>query len=159
MSQRNETSLLAEVSHDEAKMRENLLPHRERPLLAGKSRTQTQKKFLFNNWLYSFFTWLFLYHKEVTKSLFPHLANRRRAILPQTQIRKFGRMKFDRHTLSYHMTRSWYLCLYFFKCCFLLDAEREKYSYISHAFHLRVAKNLFNNFFMTWAHTEFAYLL
>ena len=29
-------SLLAEVSHDEAKMRESFLPRRERPLLAGK---------------------------------------------------------------------------------------------------------------------------
>ena len=36
-------------------------------------------------------------------------------------------------TLSYRVTRPWSLCLYFFKCCFLLDAVREKYSYISHA--------------------------
>ena len=44
--------------------------------------------------------------------------------------------------------------LYFFNFCFLLDAVREKYSYISHQFHLRVAENLFNNFFMTWTHKE-----
>ena len=37
------------------------------------SRTQTRKKIPFN-WLHSFFTWLSLYHKEVTKSLFQHAA-------------------------------------------------------------------------------------
>ena len=36
------------------------------------SRTQTWKKIPFN-WLHSFFTWLFFYHKEVTKSLFQHV--------------------------------------------------------------------------------------
>ena len=33
--------------------------------------------------------------------------------------------------LSYRVTRTWSLCLYFFKCCFLLDTMRGKYSYIS----------------------------
>ena len=37
------------------------------------SRTQAWKKIPFN-WLHSFFTWLFLYHKEVTKSLFQSVA-------------------------------------------------------------------------------------
>ena len=63
--------------------------------------------------------------------------------------RTFGWMVHTHTVLS--------LCLYFFKCCLLLDVVREKYSYL--AFHLRVAKNLFNNFFMTWALKEFTYLL
>ena len=47
-------------------------------------------------------------------------------------------------TLSYHATRSWSLCLYFLQCCFLLDAVRENYSYISHTtFH----------FICTWPRT------
>ena len=70
------------------------------------SRTQ-HKKFFFN-WMHFFFTWLFLYHKEVTQVFsstlnfawqFSYQWNRRRAILPQTQICKFGRTKFDTHTV------------------------------------------------------------
>ena len=58
--------------------------------------------------MHFFFSWLFLYHKEVTWAFsstlnfalqFSYQWNRRRAILPQTQICKFGRMKFDNHTV------------------------------------------------------------
>ena len=58
--------------------------------------------------MHFFFSWLFLYHKEVTRAFsstlnfawqFSYQWNRRRAILPQTQICKFGRMKFDNHTV------------------------------------------------------------
>ena len=71
------------------------------------SRTQNTKNNFFN-WLHFFFSWLFLYHKEVTQVFsstlnfawqFSYQWNRRRAILPQTQICKFGRMKFDNHTV------------------------------------------------------------
>ena len=40
----SENSLLAEVSHDEAKMSLSFLPRRERPLLAGKSEKNCFKK-------------------------------------------------------------------------------------------------------------------
>ena len=62
----------------------------------------------FFNWLHFFFSWLFLYHKEVTRVFsstlnfawqFSYQWNRWCAILPQTQICKFGRMKFDTHTV------------------------------------------------------------
>ena len=68
---------------------------------------KTQKTFFFN-WLHLFFSWLFLYHKEVTQVFsstlnfawqFSYQWNRRSAILPQTQIGKFGRTKFDTHTV------------------------------------------------------------
>ena len=39
---------------------------------------------------------------------------------------------FEWIALSYRVTRSCSLWLDFFKCCFLLDAVNEKYSYISH---------------------------
>ena len=115
------------------------------------------------NWLHSLFTWLLLYYKEVTKSLFRHVTL---CAIIFLQMKFYRKLKYanlvERKsilTLSYRATRSWSLCLYFFKWCFLLDAVREKYSYISHSIHLHVAKNSFNNFFMTWAHKEFAYLL
>ena len=66
-------------------------------------------------------------------------------------------------TLSYRAARSWSLCLNFFKCCFLLDVVREKYNVIFSTWpgisNLRVPKNFFNNFFVTWAQKEFTYLL
>ena len=58
--------------------------------------------------MHFFFSWLFLYHKEVTWVFsstlnfawqFCYQWNRRRAILPQTQICKFGKTKFDTHTV------------------------------------------------------------
>ena len=70
------------------------------------SRIQNTK-ICFFNWLHFFFSWLFLYHKEVTRVFsstlnfawqFSYQWNRRRAI-PQTQICKFGRTKFDTHTI------------------------------------------------------------
>ena len=50
MKKREHSSLLAEVSHDEAKMRErreslsflSFLPRRERPLLAGKEHSHSE---------------------------------------------------------------------------------------------------------------------
>ena len=66
------------------------------------------RKINFFNWLHFFFSGLFLYHKEVTRVFrstlnfvwqFSYQWNRRCAILPQTQICKFGRMKFDNHTV------------------------------------------------------------
>ena len=156
------------------------------------SRTQAWKKIPFN-WLHSFFTWLFLYHKEVTKSLFQSVALCVTIFLQMklatcnftsNSNMQIGRMKFDTHrrdpfnqqfpeisvqtqwissvqpekfqknwstfwggplfwvrpvgilfewiALSYRVTRSCSLWLDFFKCCFLLDAVKEKYSYISH---------------------------
>ena len=72
-------------------------------------REHKTQKIIFFNWLHFFFSWLFLYHKEVTRVFsstlnfawqFSYQWNRRRAILPQTQICKFGRTKFDTHTVS-----------------------------------------------------------
>ena len=76
-------------------------------------------------------------------------------------------------TLSYRSTRSWSLIIiqYFFKCCFLLDAVQEKYSYVSYAtlhFICRIVE--FNRNYMKCtkfgrlegtrsSHEEFAYLL
>ena len=66
------------------------------------SRTQNTKNNFFFYWLHFFFSWLFLYHKEVTRVFSSKLNfawqfscqwNRRCAILPKTQICKFGRRK------------------------------------------------------------------
>ena len=47
--------------------------------------------------------------------------------------RKFGRTKFDTYTvLSRDEVLISLITQYFFKCCFLLDAAREKYSYVSY---------------------------
>ena len=47
---------------------------------------------------------------------------------------KFGRTKFDTHTvLSLDEVLISLIIQYFFKCCFLLDAVQEKYSYVSYA--------------------------
>ena len=71
------------------------------------SRTQNTKNNFFN-WFYFFFSWLFLYHKEVAQVFsstlnfvwqFSYQWNQLLAILPQTQICKFGRTKFDTHTV------------------------------------------------------------
>ena len=71
-------------------------------------REHKTPKIDFFNWLHFFFSWLLLYHKEVTRVFFSTLNfawqcsyewNRRRAILPQTQICKFGIMKFDTHAV------------------------------------------------------------
>ena len=81
MSQRNETSFSLYVEN-----------------------TKHEKIFFFN-WLHFFFSRLFLYHKELCyTSLFQHVKlyvaiNRRRTIFPKTQICKFGRTKFDTHTV------------------------------------------------------------
>ena len=121
-----------------------------------------------HNWLHFFFTWLFLYHKEVSRVFsstsniawqFSYQWHRQCAILLQTQIHMYANLVEQNLIL----TLSWSLCLYFFKSCFLLGAVSEKYSYISLATFLllnfRVAKNFFNNFFMTWAQKEFAYVI
>ena len=71
-------------------------------------REHKTPKIDFFNWLHFFFSWLLLYHKEVTRVFFSTLNfawqcsyewNRRRAILPQTQICQFGIMKFDTHAV------------------------------------------------------------
>ena len=71
-------------------------------------REHKTRKIFFFNWLHFFFSWLFLYHKEVTQVFssmlnfawqFSYQWNQRSAILPQTQIGKFGRLKFDTHTV------------------------------------------------------------
>ena len=127
----------------------------------------TTHNFFFFNWLHFFFTWLFLYHKEVTQVFsstlnfawqFSYQWNRWCAILPQSQICKFGRTKFDTHTVLSRdevlisliillevLPSSWCSARKV-QLCFLHDL----------AFHLHVAKNFFNNFFMTWAQKEFA---
>ena len=120
------------------------------------------------NWLHFFFTWMFLYHKEVTRVFsstsniawqFSYQWNWQRAISPQTQIHMYANLVEQ----NLKLTLPWSLCLYFFKSCFLLDAVSEKYRTLYFACDLalnfRVAKNFFNNFFVTWAQKEFAYLL
>ena len=71
------------------------------------SRTQNTKNNFFN-WLHFFFSWLFLYLLEVTQVFsstlnfawqFSYQWNWWHAILPQTQMCKFGRTKFDTHTV------------------------------------------------------------
>ena len=75
---------------------------RKLPYSLHVENTKHEKKISF------FFTWLFLYHKEVTRVFssasnfaqqFSHKWNWRRALLPQTQICKFGKTKFDTHCL------------------------------------------------------------
>ena len=133
--------------------------------LACREHKTRKKNFL--NWLHFFFTWLFLYHKEVTQVFsstlnfawqFSYQWNRRSTILPQTQIGKFGRKKFDTHTvlscdevlisliiLLQVLLSSWH------------SVRKVQLSFLHDlAFHLRVAKNFLNNFFMTWAQKEFA---
>ena len=143
------------------------------------SRTQNTKNNFFN-WLHFFFSWLFLYHKEVTQVFsstlnfawqFSYQWNRRRAILPQTQICKFGRMKFDNHTvlLCYGVLISLIILLQVLlsswrsarkvQLCFLRDL----------AFHLqncRIQQKLHEMYLIClWlerirsSHKEFAYLL
>ena len=137
----------------------------ERNFIFLACRKHKTRKIIFFNWLHFFFSWLFLYHKEVTRAFsstlnfawqFSYQWNRRRAILPQTQICKFGRMKFDNHTvllcdgvlisliiLLQVLPSSWRSARKV-QLCFLRDL----------AFYLHVAKNFFNNFFMTWAQKE-----
>ena len=71
---------------------------------------KTQKTNFFN-WLHYFFSWRFLYHKEVTRVFsstlnfawqFSYQWNRWCAILPQTQICKFGTTKFDTYAVLSH---------------------------------------------------------
>ena len=71
-------------------------------------REHKTRKINFFNWLHFCFSWLFLYHKEVTRVFssmlnfawqFSYQWNRRCAMLRQTQICKFGRTKFDTHTV------------------------------------------------------------
>ena len=97
----------------------------------------------FFHWLHFFFTWLFLYHKEVSRVFsstsniawqFSYHWHRQRAILPQTQIHMYANLVEQNLIL----TLSWSLCLYFFKSCFLLGAVSEKYSYISLATLLKI---------------------
>ena len=127
---------------------------------------KTRKKF-FLNWLHFVFTWLFLYHKEVTQVFsstlnfawqFFYQWNRRRTILPQTQICKFGRTKFHTHTV---LLRDEVLISLIILLQVLLSSWRSvrkvQLSFLHDlAFHLRVAKNFLNNFFMTWVQKEFA---
>ena len=103
--------------------------------LACREHKNTHTKNCFN-WLHFFFTWLFLYHKEVsgvfysTSNIawqFSYQWHRQRAFLPQTQIHMYATLVEQ----NLMLTLSWSLCLYFFKSCFLLDAVSEKYSYIS----------------------------
>ena len=69
-------------------------------------REHKTQKINFFNWLHFFFSSLLLYHKERVFSSTLNFAwqcsyqwNRRRAILPQTQICKFGITKFDTHAV------------------------------------------------------------
>ena len=105
------------------------------PMLNEKKGGWPYAKKIFN-WLHFFFTWLFLYHKEVTRIFsstsntawqFSCQWNRQHAILPETQIHMYANLVEQNLILA----SSWSLCLYFFKSCFLLDAVSEKYSYIS----------------------------
>ena len=89
---------------------------------------------------------------------FSYQWNWRCAFLPQTQICKFGRTKFDTNTvllpdkvlisliiLLQVLLSSWRSAKKV-QLCFVRDL----------AFHLLVAKNFFNDFFMTWVQKEFA---
>ena len=94
------------------------------------SKTQNTKNWLHFIQLVAFLLLLTVsLSKRSYTSLFQHVKlcvtiHRRRAILPQTQICKFRRTKFD--TVAPRGPD-------LFKWCFLLDAVREKYSYVSYA--------------------------
>ena len=122
------------------------------------SRTQTRKKFLLIGYLPSSIACF-----SITKKLqrvfsstsnsawqFSCKWNRRCAILPQTQICKFGRTKFDTLTI---LSRDEVLISLFILLQVLLSSwcsERKVHVqlFFPHnlTFHLRAAKNLFNNF-------------
>ena len=135
------------------------------------SRTQNTKNNFFN-WLHFFFSWLFLYHKEVTRVFsstlnfawqFSYQWNRRRAILPQTQICKFGRMKFDNHTvlLCYGVLISLIILLQVLLSSWRSARKVQLCLLRDLAFHLQYCRITWNaqNLSVTWAHKEFAYLL
>ena len=80
----------------------------ERNFIFLACREHKTRKINFCNWLHFFFSWLFLYHKKATWVFssalnfawqFSYQWNQRRAMLPQTEICKFGRTKFDTHTV------------------------------------------------------------
>ena len=125
----------------------------------------TQKIF---HWLHFFFTWLFLYHKEVTRvfSSTSNIAwqlsyqwNQQLAILPQTQIHihvcKFGRAKFDTRAVLISL----FILLQVLLSSWCSEWKVQLYFPRDLALNFRVAKNFFNNFFVTWAQKEFADLL
>ena len=126
----------------------------------------TQKNFFFN-WLHFFFTWLLLYHKEVTQVFsstlnfarqFSYQWNWQCAILPQSQICKFGRTKLDTQTV---LSRDEVLISLIILLQVLpsswCSARKVQLRFLRDlAFYLHVAKNFFNNFFMTWAQKESA---
>ena len=125
----------------------------------------TQKIF---NWLHFFFFWLFLYHKEVSRVFsstlniawqFSYQWNQQRAILPQTHanthVCKFGRTKFDTHTVLISL----FILLQVLLSSWCSEWKVQLYFPHDLALTFRVAKNFFNNFFVTWAQKEFAYLL
>ena len=125
----------------------------------------TQKIF---NWLHFFFFWLFLYHKEVSRVFsstlniawqFSYQWNQQRAILPQTQIHihvcKFGQTKFDTRTVLISL----FILLQVLLSSWCSEWKVQLYFPHDLALTFCVAKNFFNNFFVTWAQKEFAYLL
>ena len=139
----------------------------ERNLIFLACRKHKTRRIIFFKWLHFFFSWLFLYHKEVTRVFsstlnlawqFSYQWNRRCAILPQSQTCKFGRTKFDTHTV---LSRDEVLISLIILLQVLLSpwrsARKVQLCFLRDlAFHLHVAKNFFNNFFMTWGQKEFA---
>ena len=119
------------------------------------------------NWLHLFFTWLFLYHKEVSRVFsstsniawqFSYQWHRHCAILLQTQIHMYAnlvRTKFDTHTVLI----SSFKLLQVLLSSWCSEWKVQLYFPRDLSLNFRVAKNFFNNFFMTWAQKEFAYLL
>ena len=119
------------------------------------------------NWLHFFFTWLFLYHKEVSRVFsstsniawqFSYKWNQQCAILPQTQIHMYAnlvRTKFDTHTVLISL----FILLQVLLSSWCSEWKVQLYFPRDLALNFCVAKNFFNNFFVTWAEKEFAYLL
>ena len=85
-----------------------------------------EKNFLLIGYISRFFTWLFLHHKEGTESfparhfLWQFSHNMKSVMLNFTKLKYANLVEWNSIlTLSCHETRSWSLCLYFFKCCFV----------------------------------------
>ena len=78
---------------------------------------------------------------------FSYQWNRRRAILPQTQICKFGRTKFDTHTVLScdEVLISLYILLQVLLSSWHSERKVQLYFPRDLAFHLHVAKNILNN--------------
>ena len=84
--------------------------------------------------------------------------NESHAILLLTQISKFAIRKFDTHTVTWQ-SPDLFVYTSSSVAFSLMQWDKEQLCFQPNlAFHLRVAMNFFNNFFVTWVHKEFANL-